>query len=167
MQESPKRIAALLGDAAVRALGTATAPRDGASERAILASYLFEPPEVLADETRHRSAGADGTADIEEHAGVEDEIEATADWVARQILDGTPRTSSLIECINGLLKSFLNNRQSFQDQETLQAYLDLFVLWHNMRPYQRGKRQGQSPYQIAGIDPGCTDWLELLGYPAN
>jgi hypothetical protein len=84
-----------------------------------------------------------------------------------QILDGTPRTSSLIECINGLLKSFLNNRQCFQDQATLQAYLDLFVLWHNMRPYQRGKRQGQSPYQIAGIDPGCADWLELLGYPAN
>lgn len=83
-----------------------------------------------------------------------------------QILDGTARTSSLIECINGLLKSFLNNRQCFRDQETLQAYLDLFVLWHNMRPYQRGKRRGQSPYQIAGIYPGSNDWLELLGYPA-
>ena len=96
--------------------------------------------------------------------------DATRDRLAArllQILDSTPRTSSLIECINGLLKSFLNNRQCFQDQETLQAYLDLFVLWHNMRPYQRGKRQGQSPYQIAGIDPGCDDWLELLGYPAN
>ena len=84
-----------------------------------------------------------------------------------QILDSTARTSSLIECINGLLKSFLNNRQCFHDQKTLQAYLDLFVLWHNMRPYQRGKRQGQSPYQIAGIDPGCNDWLELLGYPVS
>jgi hypothetical protein len=84
-----------------------------------------------------------------------------------QILDNTTRTSSLIECINGLLKSFLNNRQCFHDQETMQAYLDLFVLWHNMRPYQRGKRRGQSPYQIAGIDPGCNDWLELLGYPAS
>lgn len=84
-----------------------------------------------------------------------------------QILDSTTRTSSLIECINGLLKSFLNNRQCFQDQETMQAYLDLFVLWHNMRPYQRGKRRGQSPYQSAGIDPGCNDWLELLGFPAS
>jgi hypothetical protein len=94
---------------------------------------------------------------------------ASARLAARllQILDSTTRTSSLIECINGLLKSFLNNRQCFHDQETLQAYLDLFVLWHNMRPYQRGKRQGQSPYQIAGIDPGCNDWLELLGYPAS
>lgn len=83
------------------------------------------------------------------------------------LLDSTTRTSSLIECINGLLKSFLNHRQDFRDQETLQAYLDLFVLWHNMRPYQRGKRQGHSPYQIAGIDPGSNDWLTLLGYPAR
>jgi len=96
--------------------------------------------------------------------------DATSDRLAArllQILDSTTRTSSLIECINGLLKSFLNNRQCFQDPATLQAYLDLFVLWHNMRPYQRGKRQGQSPYQSAGIDPGCADWLELLGFPAN
>ena len=96
--------------------------------------------------------------------------DATSDRLAArlmQILDSTTRTSSLIECINGLLKSFLDNRQDFRDQETLQAYLDLFVLWHNMRPYQRGKRQGRSPYQIAGIDPGCNDWLALLGYQAS
>jgi hypothetical protein len=84
-----------------------------------------------------------------------------------QLLDGAGHTSSLVECINGLLKSFLNNRQGFRSPQTLQAYLDLFVLWHNMRVYQRGKRQGQSPYQIAGIDPGADDWLERLGYPAR
>ena len=82
-----------------------------------------------------------------------------------QIMDSAARTSSLVECVNGLLKSFLNNRQCFRNRETLQAYLDLFVLWHNMRFYQRGKRQGQSPYQIAGITPGTNDWLELLDYP--
>src|SRR5262249_37809997 len=51
---------------------------------------LFEPPALLADPTRPRSAGPDGTVDIEEHAGVEEELEVTADWVARQILEGTP-----------------------------------------------------------------------------
>ena len=84
-----------------------------------------------------------------------------------RILDSAGHTSSLVECINGLLKSFLNSRQAFRNQQTLQAYLDLFVLWHNMRAYQRGKRRGQSPYQIAGIDPGSDDWLELLGYPVS
>lgn len=84
-----------------------------------------------------------------------------------QILDGAGHTSSLVECINGLLKAFLKNRQGFRNPQTLQVYLDLFVLWHNLRVYQRGKRQGQSPYQLAGIDPGTDDWLELLGYPAT
>ena len=84
-----------------------------------------------------------------------------------RLLDGAGHTSSLVECINGLLKSFLNSRQGFRNLQTMQAYLDLFVLWHNMRVYQRGKRRGQSPYQIAGIDPGSDDWLELLGYPVS
>ncbi len=84
-----------------------------------------------------------------------------------RLLDSAGHTSSLIECINGLLKSCLKNRQGFRNLQTLQAYLNLFVLWHNMRAYQRGKRRGQSPYQIAGIDPGTDDWLELLGYPVG
>jgi hypothetical protein len=81
------------------------------------------------------------------------------------ILDAAGHTSSLVECINGLLKSFLNNRRAFRNPDTAQAYLNLFVLWHNMRVYERGKRAGKSPYQWAGIDPGANDWLELLGYP--
>lgn len=81
-----------------------------------------------------------------------------------RLLDGAGHTSSWVECINGLLKSFLSSRQGFRNRDTLQAYLDLFVLWHDMRAYQRGKRCGQSPYQIAGVTPGSDDRLELLGY---
>ncbi|MCP4542933.1 MAG: hypothetical protein GY832_37920 [Chloroflexi bacterium] len=83
------------------------------------------------------------------------------------ILDAAGHTNSLIECINGLLKSFLNNRRAFRNQETAQAYLNLFILWHNTRVYERGKRAGKSPYQWANIDPGSDDWLELLDYPAD
>jgi len=84
-----------------------------------------------------------------------------------QLLDAAGHTSSLVENINGILKSFLHDRQNFRNLETLQAYLNLFTLWHNMRVYERGKRKGTSPYQLAGIDPGSDDWLELLGYPAS
>jgi hypothetical protein len=87
----------------------------------------------------------------------------------RQILDASGRTSSLIESINSLLKSFFRNRKGFKNQETMQAFLNLFVLWHNMRVYDdRCKRGGKSPFQLAGIDLGTDDWLTLLGYlPAN
>ncbi len=83
-----------------------------------------------------------------------------------KILDAACRASSLVETINGLLKQFLHNRRTFRSAETLQHYLNLFTLWHNCRVYQRGKRQGQSPYQWAGIQTDSADWLELLGYPA-
>jgi hypothetical protein len=41
-----------------------------------------------------------------------------------------------------------------------------------MRPFERGKRAGQSPFALAGVtvyspDGRPTDdWLEALGYPA-
>ena len=82
------------------------------------------------------------------------------------LLDAACRTSSMMEGVNGLLKQFLHNHRAFRNLETLQLYLNLFVLWHNMRVFERGKRKGKSPYQLAGIDPGADDWLALLGYPA-
>ncbi len=83
------------------------------------------------------------------------------------LLDAACRTSSMMEGVNKLLKQFLHNHQAFRSPETLQLYLNLFVLWHNMRVFDRGKRQGKSPYQLAGIDPGTDDWLTLLGYPTE
>jgi hypothetical protein len=83
-----------------------------------------------------------------------------------QILNASGRTSSLVEAINSLLKSFFRNRKGFKNQDTMQAFLNLFVLWHNMRVYDlRCKRGGKSPFHLAGIDPGNADWLTLLGYP--
>lgn len=82
------------------------------------------------------------------------------------LLDAAGHTSSLIEALNGLLKDFLTDRRSFATLETAQAYLNLFVLWHNMRVFQRGKRQGLSPFQRAGIVLESDDWLDLLGFPA-
>ena len=83
------------------------------------------------------------------------------------ILSASTRASSLVEAINNLLKSFLDSRHSFHSTDTLQAYLNLFVLWHNMRVYSRGKRKGKSPFQLAGIETPSDDWLELLGLPVN
>jgi len=83
-----------------------------------------------------------------------------------QILDASGRTSSLIESINSLLKSFFRNRKGFKNRETMQAFLNLFVLWHNTRVYaSRNKRGGKSPFQHAGIELESNDWLTLLGYP--
>ena len=81
-----------------------------------------------------------------------------------RIFDAAGHTNSITESINSLLKSFLNVRQSFQSIDSFQAYLDLFTLWHNTRRFERGKRQGQSPFHLAGIHTPSDDWLDLLGY---
>lgn len=60
------------------------------NELALVRRYLFEVPENLTDPNRQRSTGPDGSVDLEEHAGVDAEVEAAAVWVAEQIDAGTP-----------------------------------------------------------------------------
>lgn len=120
--------------------------------------------QALVNGHRHWQTAADRTvAMLQSVTAGSPTLAALAQRLAN-ILDATCRTSSLVECINGLLKQFLHNRRSFASADAMQAYLNLFTLWHNMRVYQRGKRQGQSPYQRAGIQLHTDDWLDLLGY---
>jgi hypothetical protein len=57
------------------------------TERDLLASFLFADSRTLAAPERPRSHGPDGTVALEEHSGVEAELEATARWVSRQIIE--------------------------------------------------------------------------------
>jgi len=59
-----------------------------ASELAIVHRYLFEVPEVLTAPTRPRSSGADRSIETEEHASVEEEIEAAVSWISDQMNRG-------------------------------------------------------------------------------
>lgn len=60
------------------------------SELQLVRRFLFELPETLTDPERPRSAGADGTVDLEEYPSIEDEIEGTATWVTEQVAAGIP-----------------------------------------------------------------------------
>lgn len=123
--------------------------------------------QALINGQRHLQSAADHTATILDSVIAGSSALAALTQQLAGILDAACRTSSLVECINGLLKQFLHNRRSFASADTMQTYLNLFTLWHNMRIYQRGKRQGKSPFQLAGIHLHTDDWLELLGYPAT
>jgi hypothetical protein len=85
-----RRIERLYGVEARRAVEGGrgrVAVRPGATERDLLATYLFADSKVLADPGRPRSKGPDGTVELDEHAGVEAELEAAAAWVSRQVLE--------------------------------------------------------------------------------
>lgn len=85
-------------------------------------------------------------------------------------LDHAVRASSIVELVNGLLRMFLAQRRHLHDRRRAQHWLNLFILWHNMRVYERGKRAGKSPYEIVGVTVSnpdgapTTDWLDALGY---
>ena len=116
--------------------------------------------------TRFRPLARQARADLQNWLTDQPHLQPLTDRL-QALPDAAGRTSSMIENINGLLQPFLHQHRAFRNLETLQLYLNLFTLWHNMRRFERGKRQGKSPWQIAGIDPGTDDWLALPGYPAG
>jgi hypothetical protein len=81
------------------------------------------------------------------------------------ILERTVRTSCAAETINSVLRPYLVRRREGTELDHRQLFLNLFVLWFNLHKFDRGPRQGKSPYEIAGIDLGTDDWLTLLGDP--
>lgn len=89
------------------------------------------------------------------------------------LLDGTIRTSSASENVNSILRAYLWGRRYFPGRRNAQNWLNLLVLWHNMRVFERGKRAGKSPFQWAGVTvfapdgQPTDDWLVALGYAAT
>lgn len=83
------------------------------------------------------------------------------------LLERTVRTSCAAETINSVLRPYLNSRRECTDLLSRQLFLNLFALWFNMHRFERGPRQGKSPYELAGIDVGTDDWLTLLGFPPD
>jgi hypothetical protein len=109
---------------------------------------------------------ADLTADDEHLQALAEEL--------LNILENVIRTSCAAETVNSVLKPYLWVKRSFQSRETAQNWLNLFRLWFCMHPFKRStKRQGQSPFRLAGIKVytpdgrETDDWLEALGYPAD
>ncbi|MBA3461797.1 MAG: PD-(D/E)XK nuclease family protein [Deltaproteobacteria bacterium] len=81
-----ERVRARFGELALQQIETVTT-----SELGLLAAYLFSAPDVLTALDRPRSLGNDGTVQLEEHAGVEEEMEAAVSWVIGEVGDcGAP-----------------------------------------------------------------------------
>jgi hypothetical protein len=103
----------------------------------------------------------------------DEKLRALADELLN-ILENVVRTSCAAETVNSVLKPYLWVKRSFHSRETAQNWFNLFRLWFCMHPFKRShKRQGQSPFQLAGIKVykpdgrETDDWLEALGYPAD
>lgn len=77
----------------------------------------------------------------------------------RWLLGKVVRASSLVETVNSWLRPFLWRRKG-----NGRGIYNLLKLCWNTHRFARGKRQGKTPLELAGIEVGKDDWLELVGF---
>jgi len=73
-------------------------------------------------------------------------------------LDQIVQSSALVECINSIIRPYLNGSKNHITQETL----NLIMFYHNHRRYQNGKRAGQTPMEILTGKKQQKEWIDLL-----
>jgi hypothetical protein len=76
----------------------------------------------------------------------------------RSILSNTWRASSLVECVNSVLRM-----QQARHRKMTQGMLDLKRLYWNCHVFRTGPRRGTSPYQRLGITwPEELPWWDII-----
>jgi hypothetical protein len=73
-------------------------------------------------------------------------------------LDTIVQSSALVECINSIIRPYLNSSKNHVSQEML----NLIMFYHNHRRYNAGKRKGKTPLEILTGKQQQEDWIELL-----
>jgi hypothetical protein len=139
-------------------------------ERAVARAWRLQ--RALTNGQRHlRSQAERAEADLVGLVG-HDAVSSQLAERLMALLETVVRTSSASETINSILKPLLWAHRQFVNRESAQHWLNLFILWHNMRVFERGKRAGKSPFQLAGVKvytpdgQETTSWLAALGHPA-
>jgi len=68
------------------------------------------------------------------------------------------QSSALVECINSIIRPYLNGSRNHVTQETL----NLIMFYHNHRRYKSGKRKGKTPMELLTGKKQGKDWVDLL-----
>ena len=72
-------------------------------------------------------------------------------------LDSVPRTSSLVEAVNSLIRPYLNSCKRIT-----QEMLNLIMFRHNYHLFAEGKRKNKAPIEILTGELLLENWVELL-----
>ena len=87
---------------------------------------------------------------------------ACPDWPdqsrrVRAVLRGVWRASSLVECVNSVARM-----QQSRHRRMTQGLLDLKRLYWNLRRFRAGRRKGQTPYGLLGLELPERSFWEFL-----
>jgi len=78
-------------------------------------------------------------------------------------LDTIIQSSSIVENINSIVRSYLNTSRNHIQQ----SMLNLIMFYHNHRRYIAGKRKGKTPMELLTGKKQEKDWIELLFQTVN
>lgn len=95
--------------------------------------------------------------DVRELVGDESQYQLIKNKVYLK-LDQIVQSSASVECINSILRPYLNTSKNQPTQELL----NLFMFYHNHRRFAEGKRKNKTPYELFTGEKQEDDWLELL-----
>jgi hypothetical protein len=73
-------------------------------------------------------------------------------------LDTIVQSSALVECINSIIRPYLNTTKNHVTQELL----NLIMHYHNHRRYCDGIRKGKTPMEILTGKKQAKDWISIL-----
>ncbi|RKY53634.1 MAG: hypothetical protein DRP93_06280 [Candidatus Neomarinimicrobiota bacterium] len=73
-------------------------------------------------------------------------------------LDTIVQSSAMVECINSIIRPFLNTSKDHVTQEQL----NLIMYYHNHRRYRAGKRKNKTPMELLTGTVQTDDWISLV-----
>jgi hypothetical protein len=73
-------------------------------------------------------------------------------------LDKIVQSSAMVECINSIIRPYLNTTKNHVTQELL----NLIMYYHNHRRYRDGKRKNKTPMELLTGIVQRKDWVALL-----
>ena len=94
-------------------------------------------------------------ADIKELTG--ENFEDIFDKIIKT-LNTIVQSSSAVECINSILRPYLNTCKN----QVTQEFLNLFMFYHNHRRFKAGERKGKTPMELFSGEQQKETWLKLL-----
>jgi len=73
-------------------------------------------------------------------------------------LDNIVQSSALVECINSIIRPYLNTSKNHVTQEML----NLIMYYHNHRRYREGLRKNKTPMELLTKTEQTEDWISLV-----
>jgi hypothetical protein len=73
-------------------------------------------------------------------------------------LDKIVQSSALVECINSIIRPYLNTTKNHATQELL----NLIMHYHNHRRYRDGVRKNKTPMELLTGKEQANDWVSIL-----